>query len=62
MQTSPLYLSLLLERSSSSDAKQWSVECLKSPKITKLYSLAFKKFFRNQQFFGSKYQQVLLGL
>ena len=56
MQTSPLYLSLLLERSSSSDAKQWSVECLKSPKITKLYSLAFKKFFRNQKLFGSKHQ------
>ena len=62
MQKSPFYLSLILERFSTSDAKQWSVECIKSPKITKLYSLSFKKFFRNQQFLGSKHQQVLLGL
>ncbi len=53
---------MILKGSSSSDAKQWSVECLKSPKITKLYSLLIpKKFFINQQFFDSKHQQALLA-
>ena len=32
---------IIVMRSSKSDAKQWSVECVKSLKIKKLYSLLY---------------------